>query len=142
MVNSRNKGASFERQIAAELHQMLGLKFQRDLEQYRHTDHGDLICEDKDWPFLLELKRYADGQFKQAWWDQADRAAKLSGLWPVVIYKFDRLPIRVRMSLDVISCCIGGGPIVLDLDNDYLADISLDGFCYLAREAMAGRKYD
>lgn len=140
MVNSRHKGASFERQIAAELHQMLGLTFKRDLEQYRAADHGDLICEDKDWPFLLELKRYASGQFKYSWWEQADTAADRLGLWPVVIYKFDRLPLRVRLSLETVSRCIGGGEVAAE--HDCLIDIPLEGFCYLAREAMAGRKYD
>ena len=35
MVNGRNKGASFEREVANMLRDELGIGFKRDLEQYR-----------------------------------------------------------------------------------------------------------
>ena len=53
MVNGRNKGAQFERQVAKMLHDELGVSFKRDLEQYRAADHGDLIPDDPDFPFTL-----------------------------------------------------------------------------------------
>lgn len=57
MVNSRNKGANFERELAKLLFEELGLTFKRDIEQYRAADHGDLICvEMPDFPFQLRQK--------------------------------------------------------------------------------------
>ena len=51
MTNSRNKGASFEREIANELTTKLELKHQlkRILEQTREKHLPDLISEDGTW---------------------------------------------------------------------------------------------
>ena len=35
MTNGRNKGASFEREVSLLIHDQLGVKVKRDLEQYR-----------------------------------------------------------------------------------------------------------
>jgi hypothetical protein len=87
-INSRNKGASFEREIAQMLEAELGLQFKRDLRQYQAADYGDLITDDQ-FPFLIECKRYAKGSgMKEAWWDQAGRAAFRTDQWPCVIYKY------------------------------------------------------
>jgi len=51
MVNGRNKGASFELQLARELQLELGISFKRDLEQYRASEHGDLIPSNDNFPF-------------------------------------------------------------------------------------------
>ena len=84
MVNGRNKGASFERQLAYELELELGISFKRDLEQYRESEHGDLIPSDESFPFLIEAKRYSKGAVggAAAWWDQADAAAKRADKLP------------------------------------------------------------
>jgi len=133
---SRNKGSAFEREIAIHLQDELGLKFKRDLEQYRESSLGDLICESSDWPFLLELKRYARGNgCQQAWWGQANRAAVAAGKRPVVIYKYDRLPIRVCMALQDVVQCIGHSHWPAE---DHLIDMTFPAFCYVAREGMCG----
>ena len=76
MVNGRHKGAAAEREIAKLLLDELGIAFKRDLEQYRAAEHGDLICDDPDFPFCIEVKRYKSGCAAQpAWWDQACAAA-------------------------------------------------------------------
>ena len=127
MTNSRNKGASFERQIALELELMTGVRFKRDLEQVRAAEHGDLIAEDPQWPFLIECKRYASGNgCAPAWKAQAIKAAAAQGLIPVVIYKFDRLPIRVALPLYALGC---GYP-------DW-AEIDIQALAYIAGEMMA-----
>lgn len=56
-INSRAKGASFEREIAAQLEALTGIRFKRNLEQVRAVDHCDLLADDADWPFSLELDR-------------------------------------------------------------------------------------
>lgn len=134
-INSRNKGSAFEREIAAHLHDELGITFKRDLDQYRQSGLGDLIC-DEPFPFLLELKRYAKGNGCQfAWWQQANRAAVAIGKRPVVIYKYDYLPPRVCMDLKDVMECVGRGHWSA---QSHLIDMSFPGFCYVAREGMCG----
>jgi Holliday junction resolvase len=122
MVNGRNKGANFEREIAQLLFQELGIKFARDLRQYQQAEYGDLITDDPAWPYLLELKRYSDGPIggPNTWWQQACAAADKAHKQPVVIYRYDRQPIRCVLMLQGVR-----------------ADVNFDDFCYLARERMA-----
>mgnify|MGYP007073304452 FL=1 len=56
MTNGRNKGAAFEREVAALIDQHLGVRVKRDLEQYRESQHGDLLGLDG---WVIECKRYA-----------------------------------------------------------------------------------
>ena len=74
MVNSRNKGMGGEREIIAILTDELGgdangLTFQRDINQYRQSDLGDIICSDPDFPFVIEVKRKRAGYgIDPNWW--------------------------------------------------------------------------
>jgi hypothetical protein len=127
-ANSRNKGASFERQIATALFLETGITFKRNLEQSREAAHGDLIADDPAWPFSCELKRYAKGvTCLAAWKDQSVKAADACGKLPCVIFKFDNAPIRVAVPFAAFG-----------LEGSEWAETTLDGFCYLARELMAG----
>jgi len=134
MVNGRNKGAAFEREVARELHLLLGINFKRDLDQYRQRDRGDLMVN-TPFPFLIECKRYAGGGFRDEWWRQAYRAALATGQHPAVIYKFDRQPIRVRVQIRAIVECVSRDR--WSAEDPHQADISLEGFAYIAREGMA-----
>ena len=86
MVDSRAKGAGFEREIATKIYEHLGVTVRRDLEQYREALHGDLIGLEG---WTIECKRYADNSsflHKSEWWTQACNAAR-NGEKPVLIYK-------------------------------------------------------
>ena len=122
MADSRNKGASFEREVAKLLLLELGITFKRDLRQYQEADHGDLIPDNLAFPFELELKRYADGPISgtNKWWQQVTTAAAKTGKRPALIYRYDRQPIRCVVELQGVRC-----------------NISFEDFCYLAREIMA-----
>jgi Holliday junction resolvase len=122
MADSRNKGASFEREVAKLLLLELGITFKRDLRQYQEADHGDLIPDNPAFPFELELKRYADGPISgtNKWWQQVTTAANKTGKRPALIYRYDRQPIRCVVEMQGIRC-----------------NISFEDFCYLAREIMA-----
>ena len=128
MVNGRNKGASFEREVANMLRDELGIGFKRNLEQYRTAGHADLISDDPAFPFTLELKRYKDGPIggAPAWWDQASGAADLDGKMPCLIYKYDRKPMRCVIPLAALTDC----------DHDYTVEVDFETFCFIAREAM------
>ena len=130
MVNGRNKGASFEREIAKMLFDELGIGFKRDLEQYRAGDHGDLIPDDDAFPFVLELKRYADGPIggQPVWWNQVVKAAARENKLPCLIYKYDRKPIRCVIPLDAL----------MQHKTDHVVEMDFEAFCYVTREMMNG----
>ena len=128
MVNGRNKGAAYERTTAQKLFLELGIGFKRDLEQYRTGGYADLIPDNSNFPYTLELKRYKDGAIggAPAWWEQVEVAAKREGKWPCLIYKYDRRPDRVVIPL--ASIMKGAeGKIETDLET----------FCYIVRELMS-----
>ena len=134
MVNSRTKGASFEREVAKLLEAELGIAFKRDLEQYRAGDHGDLIADDPDFPFVIECKRYAQGTgCRPNWWAQASAAANAVGKLPCVIYKYDRRDIRCVVSFTALFKALGNGSHT----SNHLAEIDVEAFCYIAREIMS-----
>ena len=69
MTNSRNKGASFEREIANNLNESLNLKkpLKRILEQTREKHLPDLILGN----LFLECTRSGQGaEPLESWWDQ------------------------------------------------------------------------
>lgn len=137
MVNSRNKGSAFERDIAKELARLTGFTFKRNLEQVRAVDNCDLLCSDPDWPFSLELKRYAKGcDPLTAWIEQAKSAAAKNGKFPCVVYKFDMKPIKCHVQLSAIGAALGQS-----WPNDEWATITLEGLAYIAREIMATRSH-
>ena len=132
-AKSRNKGASFERDIAQQLFLLTGISFKRNLEQSREAAHGDLIADDPAFCFSIECKRYANGiSCLSAWKEQASKAAAMCGRIPAVIFKFDRQPIRVAVPL----ACLCGGKCD---DPAEWAEITLEGFAYACREIMAAR---
>ena len=128
MVNGRNKGAAYERTIAHQLFNELGISFKRDLEQYRAGAHADLIADNPYFPFTLELKRYKDGPIggSPSWWEQVEVAAEREGKWPCLIYKYDRKPDRVVIPL---ASMMDGGEGKVETD--------LQTFCFIVRELMA-----
>ena len=128
-ARSRNKGAAFERAVAAELRDLTGVRFERNLEQCRADVLGDLVPDDAAWPFAIECKRHAAGvSCLTAWKVQATAAA--GDRIPAVVFKFDRQPIRVAVPLYAIHPT---------LPSDEWAEITLPGLAYLAREIMAAQ---
>ena len=130
MTNSRNKGLRFELSIASLIDIDLGIKLHRNLEQSRTADHGDLISSDPSWPFCIECKRYASGYLpKNEWWQQVCTASEAVRKIPILVYKFDRLPIRVRVPIGFVQ-------LEKTYDKRYVADLDFPTFCYLAREIL------
>ena len=50
---SRVRGATYEREVANEIFDSLGVRIKRNLKQYQQRDEGDLILGD----YLIECKR-------------------------------------------------------------------------------------
>ena len=101
MTNSRNKGASIEREVANLLNSDLGLSnsIKRILEQTREKHLPDLILG----KWYIECKRYGDGaEPLEAWWQQVLESSKDKGI-PALVYKFNRRPIKVKIPLGAIN---------------------------------------
>ena len=64
-MSSRRCGQGYEREVAHDLEQELGIPFVRYLEQVRTTGRGDLIT-DPIFPFIVACKRRAKGFYSQA----------------------------------------------------------------------------
>jgi len=102
-INSRNKGAQFERDIAKILNEFFekeGIDYQtkRNLDQYQGAGQCDL-----NMPYhAVECKFYKEGTgLKSAWWNQVCESAQ--GRIPVLIFKFNRRPIQVCIPLHAIN---------------------------------------
>jgi N-dimethylarginine dimethylaminohydrolase len=50
---SRQRGATYEREVANEIFDMLGIRIKRNLKQYQQAEEGDLILG----KYLIECKR-------------------------------------------------------------------------------------
>ena len=100
MTDSRQKGAAFERSICKLTEESFGISVQRNLEQTR-SGGGDIMLN----PFLVECKRYAQqgsNWFKDDWWEQVKRASQNEFI-PILVYKYDRQPIRVVLPLVAVN---------------------------------------
>ncbi len=137
---AKHRGSSFELEIARLLEMELGIKFQRNLEQTRTAGHSDLVPDDADFPFSLELKRRRAGNFipAGAWW-QAQIASSLhDGSFPCVVYRYDRLAPRAVVPFSAIVEAETG---TKTHNNEDQADLSFTAFCKLTREILAWREW-
>ena len=97
MVNSRNKGAAFERSIVKLINNFcekrgLDETVKRNLDQYQNKGMADIYWRN----FAIECKCYAGkgSTFAQEkWWAQACESAG-EDLIPVLIYKYNRNKAR------------------------------------------------
>ena len=126
-VNSRAKGANFEREIANLLVQDLNLTnpVKRILEQTRTKELPDLRLG----RWCIECKRYGDGgEPPKEWWEQVLRSCSEESLMPALIYKFNRRPIKVRLLASPLNPAIQNKLITVDLLWDDFIEIILELF--------------
>ena len=103
MADSRNKGASFERDCVKRINAFaeehaLGFTCKRNLDQYQSKD----LCDINIPHHAVECKFYKEGDwYQQGWWDQVCKAT--DGRIPVLIFKYNRKPIRVCVPLYAIN---------------------------------------
>ena len=138
-AGSRRKGASGEREFSAALHEHVGLRLTRNLEQSRQGGHDLSPPEGATGPvaealgrLAVECKRYATvtpGSLA-GWWVQAVAQAERVGLWPCLAYRPDRQPWRVRLPL----ACLRPDLYPFWSDGNLTVDLHLAGFATLIRE--------
>ena len=113
-INSRNKGAAFERQIANALIEDLNLQnpVKRILEQTRTKELPDLMLG----TWCIECKAYGAGaEPRPDWWDQVLASSSGQGLKPALVYKFNNRPIKVRVLANSINKEIKNNLVTVDL---------------------------
>ena len=107
MVNSRNKGAAFERIIVNKINTILESKgidtrVKRNLDQYQTKGMADVYWD----KFAIECKRYKNNGkktvYKNEWWKQAVESAG-DNLIPILIYKYDRRDIMCVLPLFLVT---------------------------------------
>ena len=80
---SRQRGATYEREVANEIFDILGVKIKRNLKQYQEREEGDLLLGD----YLIECKRRRKIAVYE-FMEQADLACEPNQT-PVVIMRAD-----------------------------------------------------
>ena len=102
-INSRTKGATFERDVAKILNEFFeseGIDYvcKRNLDQYQSKN----LCDINIPHHAVECKFYKEGDwYQQGWWDQVCKST--DGRIPVLIFKYNRKPIRVCVPLYAIN---------------------------------------
>tara|TARA_R100000935_G_scaffold40130_1_gene61653 strand:+ start:362 stop:784 length:423 start_codon:yes stop_codon:yes gene_type:complete len=120
-INSRTKGATYERQVVGILNEFFlknnfDITCKRNLDQYQTKDLADITI-----PFhALECKHYKEGNWLKAdWWKQVCVSADNDGTIPVLIFKFNRVPTRVCIPLHAVNP-------EWEKDNQKVAVMSMD----------------
>ena len=93
MINGRAKGHAFERELIKLFQDEFGEcadHLKRNLDQYQIAGKADIEFNN----IMIEAKRYAKGSwFKPEWWQQTLTSAGDTHV-PLLIYKYDRQPMR------------------------------------------------
>lgn len=95
-INSRTKGAAFERLIVNTINKCLEKeniedRVSRNFDQSWKAGLADIYFRN----FCIECKRYGKSNtnmYRQEWWEQVLKSAG-NDFIPLLIYKFDRKPI-------------------------------------------------
>ncbi|HPQ97605.1 MAG: hypothetical protein KDI44_12855 [Thiothrix sp.] len=137
-MNSRTKGKQGELEFAHLLHDHLGVKITRNLEQSRNGGHDLRVHEGEQSPaatalrrFAMEVKRYGTvtpGDIA-SWWGQAVRQAQQVGALPLLAYRANRADWSVMIPL---------GALVADCTDNrelaYAVTLKIEAFALLIRE--------
>ena len=120
-INSRNKGASYERKVVGILNDFFlqnnfDVTCKRNLDQYQTKNLSDINI-----PYhSIECKHYKEGNWlKSEWWRQVCDSADNEGTIPVLIFKFNRVPTRVAIPFHAINP-------EWEVDNQKIAVIPFD----------------
>lgn len=105
-INSRTKGAAFERLIVRKINDCLakeGLedRVARNFDQSWKAGLADIYFRN----FAIECKRYGKSNtnmYKQDWWEQVLKSAGQDFI-PILIYKFDRKAIYAVVPAWLVS---------------------------------------
>jgi len=137
-INSRNKGASAEREFSNIIYQWSGIRLIRNLEQSRsggfdllvHSEEVGQVAESFR-TLAIECKRYGKVTpgLINTWWQQAKEQAQPNQLHPVLAYRADRQDWQVIAPLYLIN-----PDLTKNLGLDCTASMSVPALCSIVRE--------
>lgn len=131
-INSRNKGASAEREVSRLIYDELGIKLSRNLEQWRSGGHDLTAANDGPLSsYAIEVKRYAkiSNALLKNFWQQAANQADRAGKTPLLLFRADREDWQAVIPLYKVNAELSQSN---QFDN--VAVLSLPAFCGLVRE--------
>jgi len=140
-INSRQKGASSEREFAGLIHDHLGVKLVRVLDQSRGGGFDLAPAPNQEGPVVdamrglaIECKRYGNitPHLMARFWAQAARQAEAAGLIPALAWRADRQPWKVTIPLSWLA---GMGE---SKEIEYAVTLSVEGFALAVRERAGG----
>jgi len=140
-INSKQKGASSEREFAGLIHDHLGVKLVRVLDQSRAGGFDLAVSPDQAGPVVetvrglaIECKRYGNitPHLMTRFWSQAVRQAENAGLIPALAWRADRQPWRVTIPMSWLA---GMGT---SMDMEFTATLGVEAFCLAVRELAGG----
>jgi Holliday junction resolvase len=137
-INSRAKGASAEREFCKELGEHLGdhltEPLKRNLEQTRNGGHDILGLEG----MAVEIKRYkalSEADLNRIWSGQVLEQANRIGGVPVLAYREDFQPWRIRLPLIAITG--DQWPKETAWTMPWTIEVSMEAFAYCVREHLS-----
>lgn len=140
-INSRQKGAGAERELARLVQDWSGVRLVRNLEQTRDGGHDLIVHPDEAGSvadafrkLAIECKRYqavTDGRLAK-WWAQAVTQANEAALSPVLAYRADRSPWRVVVPIALVNPAHTRASGI-----EYAATLSVECFCHVVAELGA-----
>lgn len=96
-INSRNKGAAGEREVAKILREYIGIDVSRNWQGQAAKGGPDILLPG----WAVEVKR-AKKPLIANWWTQAAFQAQAIGRHPVLVYRLDRGKWRALMSMKAL----------------------------------------
>ena len=102
VTNSRNKGASGEREVAKILREEIGIEVHRNWQAQAAGGGADILIPG----WAIEVKRAKVARMA-SWWTQAAVQAMSSGRHPLLVYRLDRGDWRALMSMCALRPDLG-----------------------------------
>lgn len=139
-ARSRTKGASGELELARLIHDHLGVRLVRRLEQTRAGGHDLEVHPDETGPVADQLRRYAIECKRactappakvSAWWAQTASQAAASRRVPCLAYRIDRQDWTLVVPMRELAKTM---PAWSPDTTDYCAALTLPGWISLIRE--------
>lgn len=137
-INSRNKGASGEREFSSLVSDWSGIRLIRNLEQSRSGGHDLIVHPDESGmvadvfrTLAIECKRHSKSSpaLIKKWWQQARDQAEPNQLHPVLAFRANRQDWQVIVPLYLVN---SEHSQCLEIDSTAL--LSVAGFCGIVRE--------
>ena len=125
VTNSRTTGRAGEQEVARILRDELNIEVTRNWAAQAHHGGCDLVTT-PDIGWGIEIKRAKEARLNE-WWHQTTEQACVDKVRPVLIYRLDRQPWMVMMSLYDLRP---------DLADHHQVTMHLLSWCNLVREEM------